>query len=60
MIDGIGGARTWCGWGVLSHNAIKNAVLIDERETKNTHTGSAAPTATGPPGRRPPPKTRAA
>jgi len=63
MIDGIGGARTWCGWGVLSHNAIKIAVLIDERETKNTHTGSAAtrrPTATGPPSRRPPPKTRAA
>ena len=63
MIDGIGGARTWCGWGVLSHNAIKIAVLIDERETKKPSTGSAAthpPTATGPPGRRPPPKTRAA
>ena len=32
MIDGIDGARTWCGWGVLAHNATKIAVLIDERE----------------------------
>ena len=33
MLDGIDGARTWCGWGVLAHNATKIAVLIDERET---------------------------
>ncbi len=30
MLDGIDGARTWCGWGVLAHNATKIAVLIDE------------------------------
>jgi IS5 family transposase len=64
MIDGIGGARTWCGWGVLSHNAIKIAVLIEQRETKKPSTGSTPthrPADTGPPGRHPPPpKTRAA
>ena len=32
MLDGIDGARTWCGWGILAHNATKIAVLIDERE----------------------------
>ena len=32
MLDGIDGARTWCGWGVFAHNATKIAVLIDERE----------------------------
>ncbi len=26
-IRGLAGARTWCGWGVLSHNAIKIAAL---------------------------------
>ena len=35
MLDGIDGARTWCGWGVLAHNATKIAVLIDERETEH-------------------------
>jgi hypothetical protein len=33
-IDGIDGARTWCGWGILAHNATKIALLINERETK--------------------------
>ena len=35
MLDGIDGARTWCGWGVLAHNTTKIAVLIEEREAKN-------------------------
>lgn len=26
-IRGLAGARTWCGWGVLCHNAIKIAAL---------------------------------
>jgi IS5 family transposase len=26
-IRGLAGARTWCGWGVLCHNAIKIATL---------------------------------
>ncbi len=39
-IDGIDGARTWCGWGVLAHNATKIAVLIDERGQNNSPTPS--------------------
>lgn len=27
-IDGSAGAQTWCGWGVLAHNATKINVLI--------------------------------
>jgi IS5 family transposase len=26
-IRGLAGARIWCGWGVLCHNAIKIAAL---------------------------------
>ena len=48
MLDGINGARTWCGWGILAHNATKIAVLADEREMKST----VATTAEN--GRRPP------
>ena len=58
MIDGIDGARTWCGWGVLAHNATKIAVLIDEREQDNSPAPSPTQrprTSTGPPGRPPPP-----
>jgi transposase, IS5 family len=29
LFDGIGGAETWCGWGVLAHNSIKIAALAD-------------------------------
>jgi len=28
-IRGLAGARIWCGWGVLNHNAIKIAALTD-------------------------------
>jgi IS5 family transposase len=28
-IDGINGARTWCGHGVFNHNLVKIAALID-------------------------------
>ncbi len=52
-IDGIDGARTWCGWGVLAHNATKIAALIEERD------GSRRPTKPMTPGPcRPPPPTR--
>jgi IS5 family transposase len=63
MLDGIDGARTWCGWGVLAHNATKIAVLIDERDA--TRRNAMSPTSPTPPptttttGRsgRPPPPT---
>jgi len=51
LIDGIGGARTWCGWGVLAHNATKIAALIEERERTSTTCRSRV----GGPGRSPPP-----
>ena len=44
-IDGIDGARTWCGWGVLAHNATKIAALIDERDNNRRR---PRPTARGP------------
>jgi transposase, IS5 family len=56
-IDGIDGARTWCGWGVLAHNATKIAALIDERD--NTRR-SPRPTARGPCRAPPTTKTSAA
>jgi transposase, IS5 family len=29
LIDGIDGAQTWCGWGILTHNSVKIANLLD-------------------------------
>ena len=58
MLDGIDGARTWCGWGMLAHNATKIAVLIDERELCNAHAPSPMQrprSSAGPPGRPPKP-----
>ena len=58
VLDGIDGARTWCGWGVLAHNATKIAALIEERDTPTASTAlrkDRRPNATGPPCRRPPP-----
>jgi IS5 family transposase len=60
VLDGIDGARTWCGWGVLAHNTTKIAALIEERATKNGSKSTHRPKATGPPCRHPPPKNRAA
>ena len=64
LLDGIDGASTWCGWGVLAHNATKISVLIEERKTPQASAASKQirrATATGPPGRPPPPtKTHAA
>jgi IS5 family transposase len=55
LIDGIDGARIWCGWGVLAHNATKIAALVDERERRTT----AQPDARAP-CRPPPPATTSA
>lgn len=62
LMDGIGGAETWCGWGVLAHNSIKIATLI---ETKNDKAATSArmpaprPAATSPPGEPPTSRTAA-
>jgi IS5 family transposase len=34
LIDGVDGCRTWCGWGVLAHNATKISAIINEREAR--------------------------
>lgn len=59
MLDGIDGARTWCGWGILAHNATKIAVLTEEHETKSTvgTTAENRSTTTKRPSGRPPPPT---
>ena len=31
-IDGLDGARTWCGHGVFNHNLVKIAALTDPRQ----------------------------
>jgi len=31
VLDGIGGATTWCGWGMLAHNTAKVAALVEEK-----------------------------
>jgi transposase, IS5 family len=31
QIDGLGGARVWCGHGVFNHNLVKIATLIDAK-----------------------------
>jgi IS5 family transposase len=28
-IDGLAGARTWCGHGIFAHNLVKISGLID-------------------------------
>jgi len=56
LFDGIDGARTWCGLGVLASNSVKIAGLIDERDRRLRERAERRrapdPAATGPPGRR--------
>lgn len=64
LLDGIDGARTWCGFGILAHNTVKIAALIDERHRPPARpiktTPTTSPPATGPPRAGPPPDTVAA
>ena len=53
MLNGIDGASTWCGWGVLVHNATKISMLIEERVGTQA-SASAKQIGTGPPDRPPP------
>lgn len=61
LIDGIDGAEIWCGFGVLAHNAVKIAGLIDERDRRRGDRATRSePAATGPPRASPPPDRTAA
>jgi transposase, IS5 family len=34
MLDGIDGARIWCGHGVLAHNLVRVAALVQAKQTR--------------------------
>jgi IS5 family transposase len=60
LLDGVGGATTWCGWGVLAHNTAKIAALAEGRKDKpapvHQERPPSKPADTGPPtGRSPTP-----
>jgi hypothetical protein len=52
--DGIGGATTWCGLGVLTHNAVKISAFIEEKERRREARSEARRQA----GAGPPPRSR--
>lgn len=52
MLDGIAGAQIWCGWGVLAHNAVKIAGLVDDRDQRRA---ARSRRTTDQPAPRPPP-----
>lgn len=52
LIDGLDGAQTWCGFGILAHNAVKVSGLIEDKQQRHSQPGRKRPpraTATGPP-----------
>ena len=57
LLDNITGARTWCGWGVLAHNAVKIAGLVDEKDRRRAARIERAgvDSVPRPPPRHPPP-----
>ncbi len=55
LLDGLGGAKTWCGLGVLAHNAIKIAALIDARDAPSAAIPARDVAATTSPDRNQPP-----
>jgi len=58
LTDGIDGARTWCGWGVLAHTSIKVSGLIETKADRNTRRQVARRQSATPPEQPPgPPPT---
>jgi len=54
LMDGIDGAETWCGWGVLANNATKISGLVTAKPAPaapQRATAAAAHPDSGPPGR---------
>jgi len=53
VLDGIGGATTWCGWGLLAHNSVKIGALVQKKNDKSAedrqHRPRGVPSGTGPP-----------
>lgn len=56
LMDGLGGAETWCGLSVLAHNAIKIGRLIEDKQERDARRlatrkrNAAAKQSQGPPG----------
>jgi transposase, IS5 family len=46
LFDGLAGATAWCGLGVLAHNTVKIAALVQARQTATAATQPTRP-ATG-------------
>lgn len=53
LFDGHGGAETWCGLGVLAHNAVRIGGLIDAKTAPDVSMETPTPAARG----RPPDET---
>lgn len=60
LLDGFGGAQTWCGLGILAQNAVKISRLLETKATNPAQPPPAPrrddapdPAATGPPGTAP-------
>jgi IS5 family transposase len=52
LFDGLEGAQTWCGWGVLAHNALKIsdlAAIADGRPGRTRRRPAGARPGTDPP-----------
>jgi IS5 family transposase len=51
LCDGLGGAQTWCGWGVLAHNSLKIARLIETQDNTGPdgHNPTTLPAGSSPP-----------
>ncbi len=61
LLDGLNGATTWCGWGVLAHNSVKVSALIETEDEPTPHPAPvptrsprARTASTGPPPGPPP------
>ena len=58
LMDGLEGASTWCGWGVVAHNATKIITLSATNTARPNHLlpsrRTPPPRATSPPGDPPP------
>ncbi len=55
LLDGLPGTQTWCGMGVLTHNTVKVAALIQAAATTTTTTTTTGGRPVATPGRSPRP-----
>jgi IS5 family transposase len=57
LMDGLEGASTWCGWGILAHNATKITNIMTAHQTEPTRPPAARGNS---PPRDPPPAVHTA